>query len=667
MNHPNLSLCLYASHHSRARKRGEIMGKSNYNIAVIIAGIDEEYQNEILTGIEEFTSENRVNIAVFVSFSGVMGNQRHDVGEFNIFNLPDFSLFDGAILLTNTIGYQPIIDKILTRIKKAGIPAVSVDYDIDGFYHIGIDNERAMRDITEHIIHKHGCKSFNYVSGPKDNPESRERLESFLKVLDENNIAIDSDRIYYGDFRSPSGRDAVNAFVDSGKPMPKAIVCANDDMAISVMIALNSLGYRVPEDILVSGFDNTYRAHNYPTELTSVERPLHRSGLLACRILYNHFNEIPQERSTILDMHPHFTESCGCAEYSETATDVKALKSMNYKKFSKFESTSQYMSLVNRMSSQLVECDSLFEFTRSLKPFISEIKPELFCMCICSDWNIEAETGHGEPVPVTVEGYTKDMLVPLAFRYGRFSSLPPFASKDILPGLFENAPKGRLYYFIPLHFRERALGYIAIMNSRFPLQSSMFQTWCITLSNMLENVRKIISLDLAVQKLNKLYTIDTLTGIYNRNGFVNNAEPQFRQCIENHRPVMLMFIDMDGLKGINDNYGHDEGDNAIRAIAHIIEDSCVNSEVYCRFGGDEFIIFAAGFSSDEAQRLTQKINDNTEMYNNKYKTPYTIAASIGYHIAYPDEGEELFDLVTIADNIMYKAKKKKKLSKYLKS
>ncbi|MBE6862272.1 MAG: GGDEF domain-containing protein [Ruminococcus sp.] len=643
------------------------MSKSSYNIAVIIAGIDEEYQSEILSGIEEFKSRNRVNIAVFVSFSGVMGNQRHDVGEFNIFNLPDFKLFDGAILLTNTIGYQPVINDIFARIRKAGIPTVSVDYDVKDFYHIGIDNGRAMRDITEHIIHKHGCRTFNYVSGPKDNPESKERYESFLEVLKENNISIEKERIYFGDFRSPSGREAVNAFVESGKPMPEAIVCANDDMAISAMIALNALGYRIPEDIIVSGFDNTYRAHNYPTELTSVERPLHRSGKLACEILFNHFNNIPQERSTILDMHPHFTESCGCADCSETATDVKALKNINYKKFSKFESTTQYMSLVNRMSSQLVECDSLFEFTRSLKPFISEIKPELFCMCICSDWNIEAETSHGSAAPVTVNGYTKDILVPLSYKYGRFSSLPPFASADILPGLFDATPKGRMYYFIPLHFRERALGYIVIMNSRFPLQSSMFQTWCITMSNMLENVRKIISLDLAVQKLNKLYTVDTLTGIFNRNGFVNNATPQFEQCIKNHRPVMLMFIDMDGLKLINDNYGHDAGDNAIRTIANIIEDSCVNSEVYCRFGGDEFIIFGAGFSSDEAQNLTQKINANTEFYNQRNDVPYTIAASIGFHIAYPDEGDDLFNLVTIADNIMYKAKKKKKLSKYLKT
>ncbi len=643
------------------------MSKSSYNIAVIIAGIDEEYQNEILTGIEEFKAKNRVNIAVFVSFSGVMGNQRHDVGEFNIFNLPDFKLFDGAILLTNTIGYQPVINDIFARIRKAGIPTVSVDYDVNDFYHIGIDNGRAMRDITEHIIHKHGCRTFNYISGPKDNPESKERLESFLEVLKENDISIENERIYFGDFRSPSGREAVNAFAESGKPMPQAIVCANDDMAISAMIALNALGYRIPEDIIVSGFDNTYRAHNYPTELTSVERPLHRSGKLACEMLFNHFNNVPQERSVILDMHPHFTESCGCADCSETATDVKALKNINYKKFSKFESTSQYMSLVNRMSSQLVECDSLFEFTRSLKPFISEIKPELFCLCICSDWNIEAETSHGATAPVTVNGYTKDILVPLAYKYGRFSSLPPFASADILPGLFDSSPKGKMYYFIPLHFRERALGYIVIMNSRFPLQSSMFQTWCITLSNMLENVRKIISLDLAVQKLNKLYTIDTLTGIFNRNGFVNNATPQFKQCIKNHRPVMLMFIDMDGLKLINDNYGHDAGDNAIRTIANIIEDSCVNSEVYCRFGGDEFIIFGAGFSSDEAQNLTQKINANTEFYNSKSDVPYTIAASIGFHIAYPDEGDDLFNLVTIADNIMYKSKKKKKLSKYLKT
>lgn len=639
----------------------------SYNIAVIIAGIDEGYQNTILNGIERFSSNNSINVASFVSFSGVMGNQRHDAGEFNIFNLPDFKKFDGAILLTNTIAYEPVVTDILERIKSAGIPAVSIDNDIPDFYHIGIDNGQAMREITEHMIHEHGYRTFNYISGPKDNPESIARLNSFLKVLEENNIPIEEERIFYGDFRSPSGREAVTEFLNSELSLPQALICANDVMAVSAMIALNSAGINVPEDIAVSGFDNTYSAQNYPTELTSVARPLKSSGELACQILLNHFQNIKQQRSIILNMHPRYTESCGCAGNDCNFNDIKRVKRQNYKNYAKYESASENLSLLNRMSCQLVECDTLKDYTNSLKPFIQEINAEEFYLCICDDWDKDSSHTEEGFRDFTVKGYTPTIHVPLAYQNGTFTELDDFSSQDILPGMFRPTKKGRFYYFIPIHFRERCLGYMAIMNSDFPLESSMFQTWCITISNMLENIRKIIYLDYAVHKLDNLYTVDTLSGIYNRNGFVRETQTAFNECKINKKPVMLMFLDMDDLKYLNDNFGHGAGDKAIKATANAIYKACKSNEIYCRFGGDEFIIFGADYTEEMAKALTDTINKYISESKNIIPIDYTLSASIGYYITIPEDNDDIFQLVTIADNVMYETKKRKKNSKYLKT
>lgn len=646
----------------------EIILKS-YNIAVIIAGIDESYQNEILNGIEKFASERPITLATFVSFSGTMNNHSHDTGELNIFNLPDFRLFDAAILLTNTIDYTPIVTKILNGIKAAAIPAINIDRDIPGFFSICIDNSMAMRRIAEHFIQKHKFKTINYISGPTDNPESTDRLNSFLQVMRENNLPIEEERIFFGDFRAGSGKQAIHEFLSSDLEMPEAIICANDVMAISAMNALTLAGYEIPKDIAVSGFDNTYSARNYPTELTSVERPLELSGKLACEILYNHLNGIPQERCTMLECGPHFTESCGCTNV--TFGDLDSFKNLNYNNFIKFEQSSDYLSLINRMSCELVECDSFAEYINSLKPFITEIQAEEFYLCICDDWTIDSSK-KGEPTQndfkkFTIDGYTNNILVPLAYKNGIFTKCPSFSSKEILPELFEPSEKSRSYYFIPLHFRERCLGYMAIMNSRFPLDSSMFQTWCVNISNTLENIRKIIYLDEMINKLDRLYTVDTLSGIYNRNGFVKNTTSPYNNCVDKKLPVMLMFLDMDGLKHINDTLGHHSGDDAIRDLAEAMRKSCTGREVFCRFGGDEFIVFGAEYTDVDAQALTNRIQENIKYINENYQNPYTLSASIGYHITRPDPGIDIFQLVTIADNIMYVEKKKKKMSRYLKT
>ena len=641
----------------------------SYKIALIIEEINQSYQSAILDGIAASIGEFSFEVSAFVSFSGAMINPRHDSGEFNIFSLPDFRNFDGAILLTNTIAHQPVIKDILSRIKDAGIPAVSIDNNIPGFYHIGIDNKTAMRKITEHLIKVHKFTRFGYISGPADNPESADRLSAFLEVLEENGIAIDEDRIYYGDFRAHSGKAAVEEFLAQEKDMPEAIICANDAMASSAVGRLIADGYFVPDDIAVTGFDNTYNISNYQIELTSVDRPLALSGHLACKTLYNHFNKVPQEQSMVLSMSAHFTQSCGCSgRNSMTISDVKEL---NYRNYTRFENALEFVSAINRLSTDLLGCSDFDEYTTRLKGFVCELGIEEFYFCLCDNWKSHSAhtTGidtKGESIKIPKK-YTKELLVPIAYKSGKFYDCGKISRADIIPDVGENrCGNGRLYYIIPLHFGERCLGYMIISNSRISLHNSMFETLCIALSNSLENIRKLSVLEYAVDRLGKLYAQDTFSGIYNRNGFVTATSQIYSECVKNQRNIMLMFIDLDGLKKINDTYGHSVGDMAICNIADVLTQSCVSGEIYCRFGGDEFIVFAADYTEKNARDLTLTIESNIEKINESKEHPFVLSASTGYVIDVPEEGEDIFRFVTAADNIMYTQKRKKKLSHYLK-
>lgn len=639
-----------------------------YRIAVIIAGIDQSYQSAILNGISASAAECSINVEAFISFIGSMGNPIHDTGEFNIFNLPDFRNYDGAILLTNTIDYPPVVNDILNRIKLAGIPAVSIDNDIPEFYHIGIDNKKAMRNITEHLIKKHDFRKFSYISGPTDNPESIDRLNSFLEVLSENDILIDENDIFYGDFRASSGKNGAEYFLKQWSELPDALICANDVMASSAISRLMEAGYKIPDDIAVTGFDNTYNTHNYQIEITSVNRPLELSGKLACKILFNHFNNISQERSIILNMSPHFTESCGCP--ADDPLDINAFRIFNYTNYTKLEKSQSYMSLFNHLSCVLLGSNSYKQYINSLKEFVIEISPEEFYFCLCENWNAESLTDENsyqenEDTPIPSE-YTDNIIVPIAYKQGVFYEASMIKKSDILPSYAKRAGAGRFYYLVPLHFGNRCLGYMVILNSRMNLHNSMFETLCINISNSLENIRKLMCLDTAVKHLRKLYAQDTFSGIYNRNGFVNATRESYNNCIIEHRNIMLMFIDLDGLKGINDTFGHDVGDIAICNIADVLRDSCTNGETYCRFGGDEFIVFAEGFSDEEAYNLNCRIERNIQKINDEKLYPFELNASIGYIIDTPELNEDIFHFVTKADKVMYENKRRKKLSKYIK-
>lgn len=638
-----------------------------YKIALIVEEIGQSYQSSILNGISAAAYEFGLNVSAFTSFSGDMNNPRHDMGEFNIFNLPDFNDFDGAILLTNTLSHQPVVNDIIMRIRLAGIPAVSIDNDLPFFYHIGIDNKTAMRDITEHMINVHGFTKFAYISGPDDNPESADRLNAFCTVLYEHGIKINDEAIYYGDFRSPSGKAAVEHFIDHLPEMPQVIICANDVMASAAITKLTEKGYKVPEDISVTGFDNTYSSHNYRVELTSVDRPLGLSGKLACKMLYNHFRSIQQERNIILNMSARFTESCGCGH--NATSDVSNLKEQNYRNYSNFENLQNYMVVLNRMSTQLLACNNFNDYIDTLKQATLEIGPDEFYFCLCDNWDSESAIdrstvmeGAEPPVPMA---YTDKVNVEIAYVDGKFYECGKIKSSDIFPPVANEIKGGKLYYITPLHFGDRCLGYMAIRSTRLALQNIMFETFCINICNSLENIRKLMCLEYALVRLGKLYTKDTFSGIYNRNGFVNATRELYNQCTEQQRNIMLMFIDLDGLKSINDTYGHSTGDKAICYIADVLRDSCLKGEVFCRFGGDEFIIFAADYTEEDANELTKLINENITKRNESHTEPFNLAASTGYVIATPKHGMDLFYFVTEADKKMYNEKRKKK-SRYLK-
>ncbi|MBR1383089.1 MAG: LacI family DNA-binding transcriptional regulator, partial [Ruminococcus sp.] len=247
------------------------------HIAAVVSGLDEEYPYNIIRGINQFAAENGLNVSYFAAFGGVVDSSRFDMGEFSIYNLTDFSKFDGALLLSNTFSDPVIRGRITDKVKAAGIPAVIFECsDHEEFYDISIDNYSVMRELVEHIVKFHGAKVINYVSGPLANPEARSRYRAFRDVMEENGLKIDEDRIFHGFFRSFDGTRAIESFKESGLPLPDAFICANDSMALTAVSALEKMGIRVPEDVMVTGFDDTFNARNSCPVLTTVKRPLYK-------------------------------------------------------------------------------------------------------------------------------------------------------------------------------------------------------------------------------------------------------------------------------------------------------------------------------------------------------------------------------------------------------
>ena len=116
---------------------------------------------------------------------------------------------------------------------------------------------------------------------------------------------------------------------------------------------------------------------------------------------------------------------------------------------------------------------------------------------------------------------------------------------------------------------------------------------------------------------------------------------------------------MDGLKHINDDFGHYEGDRAIKAAANIITKCCDSGEIAGRAGGDEFYIYAPEYSEKKLERFIEKLNRLTANYNESFNKPYRIELSYGALITSANSNSRLEDLLKISDERMYEMKQAK--------
>jgi diguanylate cyclase (GGDEF)-like protein/PAS domain S-box-containing protein len=149
---------------------------------------------------------------------------------------------------------------------------------------------------------------------------------------------------------------------------------------------------------------------------------------------------------------------------------------------------------------------------------------------------------------------------------------------------------------------------------------------------------------------------DLLTDLYNRRGFITLAEQQLKAANRAQRPLQLTFIDCDGLKGINDTFGHEEGDRALIDTANVLRQTFRESDIIARLGGDEFAVLSIDAADMNPEDFSKRLQENIDVGNAKGTRPYTLAMSWGTAVYDPGSPLSLDELMFSADKRMYAQK-----------
>lgn len=633
-------------------------------IGVMLSDATAEYPRNVLKGIMEQAKVLDYNVAVFSSFIRSEGSERHQVGDMKIFQLPNYNMLDGVIILPDSIHLKDTLEKIKVDLSKnCSCPVICADMTDGNWIKIPTNEEKDFMEIVEHFITEHKFTKINCLTGVKGSVQAELRLEGYKKALVKYNIEIDDTRIMYGDFWKDSGKLFVEKMMLDKENLPEAIVCANDYMAIAVCEALKEYGYRVPEDICVSGFDNIREAVlNHPS-IATIRSPQKEIGMRAVRFIHKYYEGKVQD-SSILYGELLVGESCGCNKISYYSKE-SLIQRKNFQAV--INNMRSEISELNLMRETLVGVDSMEEFFQRLNEKVYLIKGyKDFYLCLNDDWNDnsgDVTTSYINENWTSKNYYTDRMNVQVLHKNKLFvSNNTSFKTSDMLSALWEETENMNTYFFVPVHFEARTYGYAVVTyEDKSKIYDYDLRSWISNISTCLEIQRIQNNLRWYHDQVENLAIRDTLTGVYNRRGLDKYSKHIFLEAIEYKKYFSMFVVDLDNLKWINDNHGHQEGDNALLMVTETFLRLPSELGVFARTGGDEFVyIFSHEMNKESIIEFKRKIQNNLRDISLENSNGYMVSISIGIYYGIPSSTMDISDCHSIADKSMYYEKVRKK-------
>ena len=623
----------------------------NKRIAIFTNGFSNEFIEHIVTGFHEKAKEDGVDVFVFVTYCSANDHELQNKCQLNIFHLPDPAGFDGAIMLTNTYNFPDEQERVCARFQRAGVPMLSLEVDVPNMSCIKTENYKGVRELAEHLVEKHNCKRILYVNGVKGNVENSIRRQALIDVLNEHGLELCDE--FHCDFGFYTSYVQMKNYIDAGKELPDAVVCANDNMALGINSALTERGYSVPEDVLLTGFDMIKDGqHTFPI-LSTVSRGWEKFGGLAYdKLKFQIAN--PDERFTE-EYQSYFvpSESCGC-----TPSEESVKNRFNAIRNSYFDNLQMNIMDIFFMGLQvpLSFAERKEDFYEKGILSTNDIPHLGKNYCICTEPEFFEQDD--DEYPERIRGYSSHMDILYELREGKRLSLSHFDSKALYPDYVHEEGKSNLYIFAPLNYLNFIIGYIAIKNTPTLLYNLGLSRFIKNMNAQLFSMRRHIFSERTNAELKKIYMTDALTGLYNRLGCQNVLYDYISKRKDNNEKSLFLFADIDRMKTINDKYGHLNGDLAIKATADAFKKYAPDGWLFGRYGGDEFIAVGPCPSEDDIDKILKYASESMTAEFKSLNLTFLLHASIGYTVIEPGDDASIDDYIERADRYMYAEKEK---------
>lgn len=364
--------------------------KTRYTIGLFVETLLEKYQENIWRGVVDAAEDFDINL-VCLEGGDPYAEPDGPIRKTLIYNLIQKNDIDILIAISGAFCNFTNKDKLEEFFRSfEPIPFVSLAIPFKDVPSILVDNGTGMRDILVHLIEEHQCRNIAFIGGPDENPEAGLRFDIYQEVLREYGIPFYENLYVAGNYDRTSGTLAIDTLFDERNLHCDAIVAVDDYVALDAITALKDRGIRVPQDVIVTGFDDIEDSQYSNPSLSTVHQPLYELGYKGVQVALSRIRNEKVPKISLLPTRLILRQSCGC--------------------FIKGTEEPKSMMMLRSYSHQEAEIISEQDFIIRTVSTVVETLPEYFDIALYTRWITRLVQGILEDIEKKDQFVTPDIM-----------------------------------------------------------------------------------------------------------------------------------------------------------------------------------------------------------------------------------------------------------------
>ncbi|WP_337060229.1 diguanylate cyclase domain-containing protein [Kineococcus sp. G2] len=629
------------------------MGTRGARVALVVNRV-EDYALPVIRGMESVLAP--AGAALLVLVHPRTSAQPHPWVE----RLRRAGSIDALVVTTVADPVTGVSDVAGLAAQAGGLPVVTLGGDVPGVPDVSCDNATGTALAVDHLL-AGGRRHPLLVAGPADSADSAEREAAFAAAV--ARAGLPPAPVVRADFhRETAYRRTVQALGPLGAV--DAVFAANDEMALGVLDALAVRGWRVPEDVVVAGFDATSAAATAEVPLTSVDPRLAEQGERAARLVLGLLRgeAVPARVRTGCELVVRTSTAGpegagpGAVVPAELLRDARAGLVV----------THHLLGLKHDLSSVTGEDDLARELTAHL-PRVGVRRAHLATV---HDGRARLLHSTGTPPAAAPTGsYPVEELLP-GERRGELAH-GTLVVQVLAPGGHERGlllyEQDRLDRYTAQALQQEVTGALQALQRARRARARAAELERLVAERTAQLQAEVRSRRLAQEeltranaRLSEALLVDGLTGVRNRPAFDDALRRAWREHERTGQPLSVLLCDVDRFKAYNDTAGHLAGDACLRAVAACIADAVRRSDdVVARFGGEEFAVVLPDAGTAAAERVAARVLRRVRAAALPHPgcgPGVTVSISVGVATSAVAAGSGPEDLLRAADGALYRAK-----------